>query len=275
VDQPALTESVETKMQKGEALRWTSSGIMMDPIRGAYPQNVWARDWLSGGGYFAIGFSGLREEQKQAWLWFYNHNLKDCDETIGAPYDTISPYPHVSVCSFVNWPFELEERNPAEVLPLCYIDSTGFMAWRNRWQDLDDTLISVAVAMTKGYHRKSADKALYVTARNPRRALEWGKIASSKVVHWWKTDKGEMSVFTLGDGSSFAVDFSGRSGTDVMLVTTSKVKGKNKPIKIGSKNVSFLFPTVDEGPEPVLNGDVIVIGEQQIGLDGDDLVVKE
>ena len=39
----------------------------------------------------------------------------------------------VSGEAFVNWPVELEERQPADVLPRCYVDSScGFYVWRNR-----------------------------------------------------------------------------------------------------------------------------------------------
>jgi hypothetical protein len=50
----------------------------------------------------------------------------------------------VAVCSLVNWPVGVREKNPASVLPLCFLDSScGFYAWRNRWQDSDDTVITV------------------------------------------------------------------------------------------------------------------------------------
>ena len=56
----------------------------------------------------------------------------------------MSRYPHVAVCALVNWPIDVKERNPADVLPLCYRDSScGFYAWRNRWKDAGDTVITI------------------------------------------------------------------------------------------------------------------------------------
>jgi hypothetical protein len=51
------------------------NGRMDVPKRGAYPHNVWAREGLSGAGYFAQGFGAVTDEQKAAMLWFYNHHL--------------------------------------------------------------------------------------------------------------------------------------------------------------------------------------------------------
>ena len=205
-------------------------------------------------------------------LWYYNHNLKAVDEALGTPYDTVSAYPHLSVCAFVNWPFGLAPRNPAEVLPLCYIDEkAGFIAWRNRWQDLNDTLISVATGRTRGYHAAKADKAIQITSMGEH--TEWGQIRSGGVVHWWKNEKGDESVFTMADGSSFAVDFTGKCGADVMLVTTGKAKGKS--VKLGAKKLTFLFPTTDTPPTPEVNEDKVIVGKRVISLDGDNLSFAE
>ncbi len=52
----------------------------------------------------------------------------------------------------VKWPVGLKQKNPADVLPLCYRDSTcGFYVWRNRWQDAGDTVITVLANRTQGY----------------------------------------------------------------------------------------------------------------------------
>ena len=62
--------------------------------------------------------------------------FREADAQKDTLYDTVSRYPHVAVCAFVNWPTEIASHSPATVLPHCYRDSScGFYAWRNRWQD--------------------------------------------------------------------------------------------------------------------------------------------
>jgi hypothetical protein len=136
-------------------LKWIYQTVVRDgrpdfwPVRGSYRHNVWSREGLSGAGYFAIGMGAVTQEQKAAMKWYYNHFLRDADRQNGTPYDTASRYPHLALCSFVNWPLSIDEKNPAHVLPLCYRDSScGFYAWRNRWQDGNDTVITVLTNFT-------------------------------------------------------------------------------------------------------------------------------
>jgi hypothetical protein len=249
------------------------SSRMTMKARGAYPHNVWARERLSGGGYFAIGFSGVTDAQKPALLWFYNHNLKEADSMMDTPFDTVSRYPHVSVCAFVNWPFQTTERDPSGYLPLCYIDETaGFIAWRNRWRDMNDTIITVATGRTRGYHASKPDNALTVMVKG--RNTAWGTVARNcnGIVHWWKTDRGDMSAFTLGNGVAFGVDFTGASGADVLLVTTGEATGST--VKLGEKSLTFYFPTTDTPPLPLAGTDRIAVGNRTIRLDGDNIVFE-
>lgn len=117
------------------ALKWIYLTIVRGgkpvfwPIRGEYPHIAWERGRMpspSGtvtGSYFGFGFGSVSQDQQAAMKWYYERFLLKADEAEGGPYDTVGNYPHMAVCAFINWPVELKERNPAEVLPLCYRDS--------------------------------------------------------------------------------------------------------------------------------------------------------
>ena len=105
------------------ALKWIFLTVpragQMDfwPQRGAYPHNIWARDEKSGTGYFAIAFGALGPEQQSALLWFYNHHLKQPDAGAARRW-TLPAGIRIWPSAFVNWPWDLAEKNPAEVIPL-------------------------------------------------------------------------------------------------------------------------------------------------------------
>ena len=132
-----------TKTVDGQAEIW--------PVRGGYPHNTWSRKNLSGAGYFSLAFGVLPNEYAATMKWFYNHFLLEHDKRNGTPYE-VSVYPQFSVSAFINWPTQLPARHPAEVLPHCYRDSQyGFYAWRNRWEDHDDIIITALTQPVTGF----------------------------------------------------------------------------------------------------------------------------
>jgi hypothetical protein len=269
--------NVERPNARMTALKWIYLTVARNgqpnvwPIRGSYGHNVWARQGLSGGGYFAIGLAGVTDQQKAAMKWYYNHFLREADTAAGAPYDTVSRYPHVAVCTLVNWPVDVKERNPADVLPLCYRDSScGFYAWRNRWQDGDDTVITVLTNRTQGYMGAKPDRAICLNTMGQR--LRWGTVKDGPTEHWWMSRRGQSSSLTLSDGTCFAVDFSGVSGADVMLVTTGKAEGQT--VKLGGKTLTFYFPTLETAPKVKTQGNAAVVGRQRVTLKDGNLVLQ-
>ncbi len=256
------------------ALKWIFLTIPREgqmeflPKRGGYPHNVWDRGDKSGAGYFALSFGALGTEHQAALLWFYNHHLKAADADRGTPFDTPCPYPHLAVCAFVNWPMQLKEKNPAEVLPLCYRDSKwGFYAFRNRWQDENDALVSVLTKNARGYIQARADGALHVTALGKK--FSWGTVKPD--VTFWKPAADGSGIMSFSDGTSLAVDFSRASGADLMLATTGTAEGTK--VVLGATTVTLKFVSSVQEPKPQVKGDQIVVGDQSITLKDGNIVL--
>ena len=96
-------------------MQWTRRWVHF-PERGSYPHNIWAREGLSGAGYFAHGFASLLPQQQAAMRWFYQTYFQEIDQTLRAPFDSVSVYPHLTV-AFINWPFDIDPVNPVEICP--------------------------------------------------------------------------------------------------------------------------------------------------------------
>lgn len=238
------------------------------PQRGGYPHNIWSREDKSGAGYFAISFGILDDPQRAALLWFYNQHLKAADAKNGTPFDTISPYPHLSVCALVNWPWDVKEQNPAEVLPRCYRDSKwSFYAFRNRWQDENDIVISVLTKNARGYIQAPADGGLQVAAFGKK--FKWGTVRGD--VKYWRPAADGSGIMTLADGPSVAVDFSKASGVDAMLVSTGTAEGDK--VALGDVTLTFKFLTAGELPKPQRMGNQITVGQQTVSLKDGNLVL--
>jgi hypothetical protein len=249
------------------ALKWIFLTVVRNgkpdfwPMRGAYPHNVWARADKSGAGYFAISLGALHDDQRAALLWYYNHYLKDADAKAGTPFDTVSPYPHLPICAFVNWPFDLKERNPAEVIPRCYRDSKwSFYAFRNRWQDENDLVVSVQTKNAHGYHKAPTTALLEVAGYGKK--LSWVKLAGE--VTYWQPAADGSGLLTMADGAALAVDFSKASGADGMLVTTGPAEGVK--VDLGGTALTFKFLTACPEPKPQVQGDKVVVGDQTVSL---------
>ena len=260
-------------------LKWIYQTVVRDgkpdfwPVRGSYAGNTWARRGLSGAGYFAIGMGAVPREHQSAMKWYYDRFLSESDAAGERPCDTASVYPHLAVCAFVNWPAGIQAKNPAEVLPLCYRDSKwGFYVWRNRWKDANDTVISVLLNRTEGYGGylySDPDRSLHLNTTG--RHIRWGRSAKGKARYWWASPKGRSSSLTLADGTCIAVDFTGASGADVMLVTTGKADGQT--VDVGGKKLTFYFPTTKEPPTVTVEGPAAVVGAQRVSIAGGKLVL--
>lgn len=244
------------------------------PERGDYPHNIWSRGGLSGANYFGIGFGVATEAQKAALLWYYNHaGLKDADAKGGFGLDAPSPYPHHSILSFVNWPVGMAEKNPQGIIPNAYRDGIcKFYAWRNRWQDADDVILSILTHATKGNMGSKAENTL--TIQTGGKKSKWGTIGSGFTGDWAPKADGS-TVLTTGDGSCLAVDFSKASGADAMLVMTGPGAPGGATVEAGGVKFSFLFPAKGASPKPEAAGDKVTVGGQTVSFDGKKIVLAK
>ena len=220
------------------ALKWLYLTVVQDgepeiwPVRGGYPHNVWSRRGLSGAGYFGLSFGVLPDKYSTAMKWFYNHFLLEYDKEAGTPY-AVSVYPHLTVCAFVNWPTELSPQHPEEVLPLCYRDSQhGFYAWRNRWKDENDIVMTALTQDVKGFMGEKADSTFHLMAYG--RKMTWGDVPGP-VKQWYTSENGETSTLTFENGLSVGIDLSGKSGVDVVLIANEAFEGNQ--VKVGDQTI--------------------------------------
>jgi len=258
-------------------LKWIYQTVFRDgqpvfwPIRGGYGHNVWSRAGMSGAAYFALGMAGVTPPERAALAWCYDRFLAAADTARGTPFDTASVYPNYTVSAFVNWPIGEPSQPAGAVLPHVYRDATtGFFCWRDRWQDGDDTVITVLTNEVRGYMGAKADRALCLNSRG--RQLHWGTVTEGPVRFWSSSPRGETSSLTLADGTGFAVDFSGASGAGVMLVTTGKAEGPT--MRLGDTELTFYFPTADHPPVLRRDGDAVIIGRQRVKQEGGNLVLS-
>jgi hypothetical protein len=241
------------------------------PERGAYPHNIWGRNDLSGAGYFSVPFGLATDDQKAALLWFYDQHLRAVDEKNHTPLDAATPYPHHTILSFVNWPLGLKPEDPGQVIPHAYRDTKWrFYAWRNRWQDENDVVISILTQASRGNMGAAADKSLVVWGMGKK--MKWGTISGGFKGDYRPAADGS-TVLTTGDGSSLAIDFSKASGADAMLVMTGPGAPPENRVETGGKAFSFLFLTKGAPPTPRAHGDTVIVGGQTVSFQGDRIVL--
>jgi len=258
------------------ANRWFLQTLAIDgkpdyfPQRGGYPHNIWTRDGLSGGGYFSIGMgAAASDDVKAALLWFYNHGgFAVVDEKNKTPCDTPSPYPHHSVLSFVNWPVGAKEKNPGGIIPNAVHDEKfGFYAWRNRWQDSEDVIISILTKNAKGNMSVKSESTLSIN--NGGKKLTWGNIKGGFIGDF-KPAKNGSTVLALADGGSLGVDFSGASGVTAMLVMTGPGISQ-ADVQVNNVNAAILFLGKGDKPKPTVNGNSVTIGNQTVTFESKSL----
>jgi hypothetical protein len=135
-------------------------------------------------------------------------------------YDAIN-YPHRAVYAFVNWPVDVEEKNPAEILPpIIYDSKAGQYNFRSRWKNEADVVISCRYTAGKIYCLGMSPKLPTPRAGEVTHA-RWGDataVASMRYAHWG-----------VEGTSCLAADHSGLSNADVLLVTLQAEKPVDDP----------------------------------------------
>jgi hypothetical protein len=240
------------------------------PERGGYPHNIWARaDGVSGAGYFSIGYRAVTERERAGLWWFYNQWLREHDAKKGTPWDTLSPYPHHSILAFVNTPFGTQPVNPIEVMPW-YVHDTqhGFFAFRSRWQDENDIVVSQLTRRTRHRFAHGPDRAMVI--QNGGRKLQWGSIPGNANI----LAVSDSRTAVVGNSeTSVAIDFSKASGADAMLVMTGPGAPGDNVVEAGGTRFSFLLLGKAPVPTPKADGNRVVVGGQTVSFDGARIVL--
>jgi hypothetical protein len=284
--QDFITPRITAQMM---TLKWLYGTVLIKgrpvfPSRGMYPHNVWARSGgggggLSGCGTFAQGFGAIDDAYRPALLWFYNHYFKAVDDAAGAPCDTVSPYPHRAILALVNWPFDLAEKNPAEVMPrvsnrLGGSRRGGYVFCRNQWSDETDLVASlfgynIYQNIFLGYGLK----------------LEFTQLPGSTFNYYRDFDDGSIIISNAKGQTYLALDFSRATGADLVLVVTGKgAQGgqdhqgsagnvKSQRVTVGDREYLVCTWQTKDPPSVAATTDAVMVGGRPIRFDGEKLVV--
>ena len=232
-------------------------GNKLYPKRGGYPHNVWARNGMSGTGAFAQGFGAIDDEYMPALVWLYSHTFREKDAKANEPFDTPGPYPHRAALALINWPFDVQEKNPAEVLPHAVMDTyAGHAMFRNRWQDGDDILVTTQLLDTRG-NGTTKGGPVYIWGLGEQ--YTFSVSLTGKPTHF-TGDKtgGVVSV----SGASLGVDFSGKAGIEGLVVLAATnirgnfkgdTTGKIQTQSVTAGDTTFVIATINGCKPPELN----------------------
>lgn len=241
------------------------------------------RDGLSRGGQFVQGMGALAtDEQRRAMLWVYNNTVEP--DPASRTFDTLSPYPHRAILALVNWPIGETPTNPESIVPKARRDSVyDWFVFRNRWKDADDTLVTVLLGA-----RSDGATSPTVWGRGMRIDFPL-KIAGSKA-SYWKAEADGSGIFSTklrGGVGSFAVDYSGKSGAETLVIYTGPGAGvgaKDYKSPSGTARITnhttgdraWTVLTIQTGEPPAIDahGDALQIGGRTVSFDGEKLVLK-
>ncbi len=250
------------------------------PKRGGYPHNVWARNGMSGTGAFCQGFGAIDEQYKPALLWMYNHVFKEADEKAGTPYDTCGPYPGRCVLALINWPIDLTEKNPGDVMPHAVADAKwSYYTFRNRWQNEDDIVVTWLANNTKGYGTTpGGDIMIWGLGEK----LTFPVKVSGKVTSFAAGPSGGVASTSAG---SLGVDFSKASGAEALVILSGPIRGniksgesaggkvRTQSIAAGDNHFIVLsLAAAGKHPELKADGNKLIAGGQIVSVDGGKLV---
>jgi hypothetical protein len=244
-----------------------------------------AGDW-SHGGQFAQGFGILEDRYKPALLWVFQNFVEPAEHTLTAKeawvsekgflgkdeksYDALTS-PWKAVVSFVNWPIGFEPKNPAGILPQAIEDRVhGYYCFRNRWKDGDDIVVTALL----GYGPKNGYKPKFgpVVVWGLGKRYEFGSFTSQKPAEFAPGKNGSGAI-AAGE-RHMAVDFSGASGTPLLLVGIGIGEGKSDAtaqftkVTAGGQTFTILTLSKDKHPDVKADGDKFTVGGQTVTFDG-------
>lgn len=271
-------------------LRWLmETGADMSFMhRGVYGGDVLESGGISHDGEIPNGFATLPDKFRPAWLWFYDNFYGPHHKNWGA-----ATYPHRAVYAYVFWPVGTTAVNPAEIVPKAYADTIqGYFYNRKEWKDANDIIVTHAMDIgPDGYY------ALEGNGKNELgcfvKGLGFHRVrfpAPEGDVTGYVTAPDGSSILSVWTGgptpASFAVDFSGASGADALLVSVGpklrnampkpekKSTGSITPtsLKVGNLTFNLLVLSKGDAPKPEVDGQTVKIGKQTVSYDGKRIV---
>ena len=203
------------------------------PHHGVYGDDRFDAWGLSHGGDFATGFGAIEADLVPALLWTWRQCLAGRQHEPaksgwlepGADSHDIMTYPHRALYALINWPLDQETVNPQDRCPQILVDTVhGHLLVRERWQDSDDIIISLALGCgPRGYYRYSQGTA-------PLRL--WGRgldcdialpMTAPRVTAWQRLGDAVCAIAWHDGGAdrSLLIDLSGRVAPAVLLLSAA------------------------------------------------------
>ncbi len=209
------------------------------------------------GSFFALGLSTTSERFLPAVLWFFDRHFGwEGDRSFGIGQDT----PHDAIYALVGYREDTPRQNPAAILDKVLVDEQkGFFVFRNQWQDEHDVVASIYLKRQPRVGGWSFPEvgSFRITGLGTNWAMAGpgdGKPESENIVHLaeakaWETAQIVSSFFNQnGSGvitmkmndivvpkteppvrisslRSFAVDYSGASGTPALFAVVDRFSG--------------------------------------------------
>lgn len=223
---------------------------------------------MSHGGWFSQGFGAVCQEQKPALLWVYDHFVAEAE---GHRF-TATNYPHRAVLAMVNWPIGVEPQNPAQVVPKAIVDKIhGYYVFRNRWKDHNDILVAALLGSGPTGHigGQPGDVMVWGLGQKTR----FGSFGSREQTTYYKAAKDGSGVVAGSRGNCLAVDFSGVSGADALLVMTGPGAEGGQSVSAGGTTFHIMTLQTGAEPEARAEADAVILGGQTIRFDGEKIIL--
>ncbi len=286
-------------------LRWAMeivprNGWPYFPFRGEHGGELLDRDGVWNGGEWCLGFGAVLEEHKPALLWIHQNFV----EPGGQTYD-VHTYPHRAAYAFVNWPFGVAPKNPADVLPRAAEDRRkGYFVLRNGWKDGDDVVVTAHLGTeAEGGAAPIGGGPVKVWGLGLRLDFPGG-FGRATTVHFQSKPDGSAVLSAAPapgakDVTSLAVDYGGASGAPALVAMVGPTAGKlvyrdgvpGREVRpqdrtgpggasakfsvIAAGERTFYVLTLQKGkaPEARAEGDRVVVGGQTLSFDGEKIVL--
>ena len=281
-------------------LRWVMEAVPDASGKAWYPNyhpssygpDFMARDGMSDGGEFCQGFGALAsDDQRAALLWLWNRSYgKMAEPDFDAPI-----YPHRAVMALINWPIELAEKNPAEVLGRTAVDTLmGHYMFRKGFSGPDDIYFSFLLNPSgrHGYVRgpRGGNVAFYGLGHRMRFSAGLGGDRRQTFYEAQADGSGVLSFVAGGKTTSIAVDYSDKTGAEAAVIIAnpwfddsdrlrsqeSKQAGTaltvHPRVRIGDVDLLVLTAQKGKPPQPSVDGDSLRIGQRRYRFDGQKLI---